>query len=116
MFLRAAVVAVSVLCVPVAAMAADNYTEAWNPPEAGHAMKSVKLHHPASKTKAIQKQVHCNHKSPETASKNASPLAQNKVKTQRVALKSTPKQASRKPGTGQPTMGRSKFKKVMAKA
>ena len=53
MQVRAVVVAVMVGCFSCVTMAAQQYAEVWNPPEARHAPKQVKVHVPADRKSVV---------------------------------------------------------------
>jgi hypothetical protein len=93
MWVRAVAVAVAVACCAVSAQAAQ-YAEVWNPPEARHAPKQVKVHAPAGKKVAAKGAAGGKSKRQKVESKKASMHAVHQVEPHsRLAAKSAPGKA-----------------------
>jgi hypothetical protein len=93
MWVRAVAVAAAVACCAVSAQAAQ-YAEVWNPPEARHAPKQVKVHVPADKKVAVRGAAGGKSKRQKVEPKKASVHAGHQVKPHsRLAAKSAPRKA-----------------------
>jgi hypothetical protein len=91
MWVRAVAVAVAVACCAVTAQAAQ-YAEVWNPPEARHAPKKVKMHASAGKKVAVKGEAAARSKRQKAEpKKKASVHASHEAKSHsRLAAKSAP--------------------------